>query len=99
LLGGSAALLGQGCVDLADLRQAERGSHRMFAEDFFSTCPEIAMMPKDRGELSGILFGDLGDRSKQNREANRRNTLFAARKDPATKIERAQSSFFDRGST
>ena len=66
------------------------------AQDFFGTGAEIPVMTKDRSQLSGILICDLGDRAKENREANGEDALFATGENAAAEIEGGKGGIVDR---
>ena len=88
LFGGRSALLSERGVDFGDLLKAKRRPHGMVAQDFFGACAEIAMAAEDRSDLGGIFFCKVGDRAKENREADREYALLAARENAAAKVKR-----------
>src|SRR5258708_18035411 len=96
LFGGRAALLCQRGVDFGDLLKAEGRAHGMVTQDFFGACAEVAVTAEDRSDLGGILFCKLGDRAKENREANREDALFAAREDSAAEVKGGEVGLLDR---
>jgi len=96
LLRGWAALLRERGKNFGDLRKTERRPHRVLAENFFGAGAEIAVMAKNRSELTGILICDLGDRAKENREANGENALFAAGENAAAQVESGEAGLVDQ---
>ena len=68
----------------------------MVAQDFFGACTQIAVAAEDRSDLGGILFCKLGDRAKENREANREDTLFATWENAAAEVEGSEGGLVDR---
>jgi hypothetical protein len=64
-------------------------------EDFFGAGTEITVMAENWGEVRGILICDLGDRSKENREADGEDALFAAGEHTATEVESGEGGFID----
>jgi hypothetical protein len=99
LLRSWAALLREGGIDFCDLRKGERWSHGVMAQDFFGAGAEIAVMAEDLSEVRGILICDLGDRAKENREANGEDTLLAAGEDAAAEEQGGESGVVDRSRT
>jgi len=50
-------------------------------------------MSEDGRELGGILVDDFCDRAKEEREADREDTLLAAREDAAAQVQRGEGGF------
>ena|SRR6266849_5076343 len=68
----------------------------MVAEDFFGAGAEITVMAEDWGEVRGILICDLGDRAKENREADGENALFTAWENAAAQEEGGEGGLLNR---
>ena len=65
----------------------------MLAENFFGAGAQVAVMAEDGRELGGILVGDFRDRAREEREADREDTLLAAREDAAAQVQRGEGGF------
>ena len=68
----------------------------MVTEDFFGAGTEIAVMAENWGEVRGILMCDLGDRAKENREADGEDALFAEGENAAAEEEGGEGGLIDR---
>jgi hypothetical protein len=96
LLRSWAALLREGGIDFCDLRKCERWLHGVMAQDFLGAGAEIAVVAEDLSEVRGILMCDLGDRAKENREANGENAFFAPGENVAAEEEGGDRGLVDR---
>ena len=87
--GDSLYLIARGAVKISKKGRAgqQETLAYLMAQDFFGACTQIAVAAEDRSDLGGILFCKLGDRAKENREANREYALFAARENAAAEVE------------
>ncbi len=66
----------------------------MSSQDFFGACAEVAVVTEDGGEFVRVFFGDGGDGSQKDGEADGEDALFAAREDAAAEVEGGQGSVF-----